>query len=118
MHSPIIPALSDHSEGAPFTVANALSEMEHAVAWLLLGLGGQQLVTTLSFTMAASVEAVRPDRAAPREIKPAKAQGFYPALPVRGGRLNPTALGLLLGLSDHGSWIRIRARENPASFGA
>lgn len=86
MHSPIIPALSDHSEGAPFTVANALSEMEHAVAWLLLGLGGQQLVTTLSFAMAASVEAVRPDRAAPREIKPAKAQGFYPALPVRGGR--------------------------------
>jgi hypothetical protein len=57
--------------------ANALSKMKHAVARLLLGLGGQELVTTLVLAMAASVEAVRPDRSAPRNMKPAKAQGFH-----------------------------------------
>jgi hypothetical protein len=59
-------------------VANALSKMKHAAARLLLGLGGQELVATLVLAMAASVEAVRPDRSAPRKMKPAKIQGFYP----------------------------------------
>ena len=58
--------------------ATALSKMKHASARLLLGLGGQELVATLVFAMAASVEAVRPDRSAPRKMKPAKIQGFYP----------------------------------------
>jgi hypothetical protein len=57
--------------------ANALSKMKHAVARLLLRLRGQELVTTLVLAMAASVEAVRPDRSAPRNMKPAKAQGFH-----------------------------------------
>jgi len=42
------------------------------------GLGGQELLTTLVLAMAASVEAVRPDRSAPRNMKPAKIQGFHP----------------------------------------
>jgi hypothetical protein len=58
-------------------IANALSKMKHAGARLLLGLGTQELVTPLVFTMAASVEAVRPDRSAPRKMKPAKLQGFH-----------------------------------------
>ena len=58
--------------------ANALSKMKHAGARLLLGLGGQALVTALIFAMAVSVEAVRPDRSAPRKMKPAKLQGFHP----------------------------------------
>jgi hypothetical protein len=57
--------------------ANALSKMKHAVVRLLLGLAGQELLTPLVLTMAANVEAVRPDRAAPRKIKPAKLQGFF-----------------------------------------
>jgi hypothetical protein len=43
-----------------------------------LGGGGQELVTTLVLAMVASVEAVRPARSAPRKMKPAKLQGFYP----------------------------------------
>ncbi len=58
--------------------ANALSKMKHAGARLLLGLAAQELVATLILAMAASVEAVRPDRSAPRKMKPAKIQGFYP----------------------------------------
>jgi hypothetical protein len=50
----------------------------HAIARLLLGLAGQELVTALVLTMAASVEAVRSDRGAPRKMKPAKIQGFHP----------------------------------------
>ena len=56
--------------------ANALSKMKHAVVRLLLGLAGQELLTPLVLTMATNVEAVRPDRSAPRKIKPAKLQGF------------------------------------------
>jgi hypothetical protein len=52
--------------------------MKHAVARLLLGLGGQEWVGALVLAMAASVEAVRPDRSAPRKMKPAKIHGFYP----------------------------------------
>jgi len=54
---------------------------EHTGARLLMGLGGlggQELLTTLVLAMAASVEAVRPDRSAPRNMKPAKIQGFHP----------------------------------------
>lgn len=59
-------------------LANALSKMKHAGARSLLGLAGQELVATLVFAMAASVEAGRPDRSAPRNMNPAKIQGFYP----------------------------------------
>ena len=55
--------------------ANALSKMKHAGARLLLGLGGQELVATLVLAMAASVEAVRPDRSAPRKMRPAQNSG-------------------------------------------
>lgn len=58
--------------------ANALSKMKHAGARLLLGLGGQELVATLVLAIAANVEAVRPDRSAPRKMKPAKIQGYHP----------------------------------------
>ncbi len=58
--------------------ANALSKMKHAGAPLLMGLGGQELLTTLVLAMATSVEAVRPDRSAPRNMKPAKIQGYHP----------------------------------------
>ncbi len=58
--------------------ANTFSQMKHAIAWLLLGLAGQELVTALVLTMAASVEAVRPDRVALRKIMPSKIQGFNP----------------------------------------
>jgi len=58
--------------------ANALSKMKHAGARLLLGLAGQEFVTALIFAMAARVEAVRPDRSAPRKMKPAKLQRFHP----------------------------------------
>ena len=58
--------------------ANALAKMKHAGARLLLGLGAQALVTARVFAMAARVEAVRPDRSAPRNMKPAKLQGFHP----------------------------------------
>ena len=51
--------------------------MKHAGARLLLGLAGQELVTALIFAIAASVEAVRPDRTATRKMKPAKLQGFH-----------------------------------------
>ena len=37
-----------------------------------------QLLTALVHTMAACVEAVRPDRSFPRKIKPAKLHGFHP----------------------------------------
>ena len=57
--------------------ANALSKMKHAGARLLLALAGQQFVTALVFAMAASVEAVRPDRTAPRKMKPARLQRFH-----------------------------------------
>lgn len=59
-------------------LANALSKMKHVIARLLLGLGGQELLSTLVLTIAASVEAVRPDGVAPGKMKPAKLQGFYP----------------------------------------
>ncbi len=58
--------------------ANAFSQMKHSIARLLLRLAGQELVTALVLTMAASVEAVRPDRVAPRKMMPAKIQGFHP----------------------------------------
>ncbi len=58
--------------------ANVFSKMKHAIARLLLGLAGQELVTALASAIAASVEAVRPDRGAPRKMKPAKIQGFHP----------------------------------------
>ena len=58
--------------------ANALSKMKHAGVRLLLGMAGQELVTILVQAMTARVEAVRPGRSAPRNMKPAKIQGFYP----------------------------------------
>jgi hypothetical protein len=52
--------------------------MKHAIARLLLGLGDQELITTLVLAMAARVEAIRPERSAPRKMKSAKLQGFHP----------------------------------------
>ena len=52
--------------------------MKASVARLLLRAEAAGLLCPLVLAMAATVEAVRPDRAAPREMKPAKPQGFFP----------------------------------------
>jgi hypothetical protein len=57
--------------------ATALSKMKHAVVRLVVGLAGPERLTPLVLTMAANVEAVRPDRSVPRKIKPAKLKGFF-----------------------------------------
>ena len=59
--------------------AQALSKMKASVVRLLLGAEAAGLLCPLVLAaMAANVEAVRPDRAAPRKMKPAKLQGFFP----------------------------------------
>ena len=58
--------------------ANALSKMKDNVVRLCIFDSPRQLLTALVLTMAASVEAVRPDRSYPRKIKPAKLHGFHP----------------------------------------
>ena len=58
--------------------ANALSKMKDNVVRLLTFGSPLHLLTALVVTMAASVEAVRPDRSYPRKIKPAKLHGFHP----------------------------------------
>jgi hypothetical protein len=58
--------------------ANALSKMKHTLVRLLLAAPGTSFLTALIMAMATSVEAVRPDRTAPRNVKPAKIQGFHP----------------------------------------
>jgi hypothetical protein len=58
--------------------ANALSKMKDNVVRLFLLDSAGQLLTSLVLAMAASVEAVRPDRSYPRKTKPAKLQGFHP----------------------------------------
>ena len=58
--------------------AHALSKMKASVVRLLLGAAAAGLLCPLVLAMAANVEAVRPDRTAPRKMKPAKRQGFFP----------------------------------------
>jgi len=58
--------------------ANALSKMKDSVVRLLLCNDPGAFLVDLVLAMAAKVEAVRPDRAFPRKIKPAKVQGFFP----------------------------------------
>jgi len=58
--------------------ANALSKMKDNVIRLFVFASPLQLLTSLVLAMAASVEAVRPDRSYPRNIKPAKLHGFHP----------------------------------------
>jgi hypothetical protein len=58
--------------------AHALSKMKASVVRLLLGAEAVGLLCPLVLAMAANVEAVRPDRAAPRKMNPAKLQGFFP----------------------------------------
>jgi hypothetical protein len=58
--------------------AHALSKMKASVVRLLLGAEAAGLLCPLVLAMVANVEAVRPDRAAPRKMKPAKLQGFFP----------------------------------------
>jgi hypothetical protein len=57
--------------------ANALSKMKDNVVRLFIFDSPRQLLTALVLAMAASVEAVRPDRSYPRKIKPAKLHGFH-----------------------------------------
>jgi len=57
---------------------NALSKMKDNVIRLFIFDSPTQLLTSLALAMAASVEAVRPDRSYPRKIKPAKLHGFHP----------------------------------------
>jgi len=58
--------------------ANALSKMKDNVVRLFIFDSPLHLLTALVLTMAASVEAVRPDRSYPRKIKPSKLHGFHP----------------------------------------
>ena len=58
--------------------ANALSKMKDNVVRLFVSNSPLQLLTALVLAMAASVEAVRPNRSYPRKIKPAKLHGFHP----------------------------------------
>ena len=58
--------------------AHALSKMKDAVVRLLLSAEAAAMLSPLVLAMAAKVEAVRPDRASPRKMKPAKLQGFFP----------------------------------------
>lgn len=57
--------------------ANALSKMKDNVIRLFLLPDPEDLVLQLVTALACTVEAVRPDRSYPRNIKPAKIQGFY-----------------------------------------
>jgi hypothetical protein len=58
--------------------AHALSRMKDSVVRLLLCAEANTVLVSLLLAMAANVEALRPDRAAPRKMKPAKLQGFFP----------------------------------------
>ena len=58
--------------------ANALSKMKDSVVRLLLCNDLGAFLVDLVLAMAAKVDAVRPDRAFPRRMKPAKVQGFFP----------------------------------------
>ena len=58
--------------------ANALSKMKDNVVRLFVFDSPGPLLTSLVLAMAASTEAVRPDRSYPRKIKPAKLHGFHP----------------------------------------
>jgi hypothetical protein len=60
------------------TFAHALSKMKASVVRLLLGAEAAGLLGPLVLAMAANVGAVRPGRAYPRKMKPAKLQGFFP----------------------------------------
>jgi len=57
--------------------AYALSRMKNTVVRLLVGADTTELLTSLILAMAMTVEAVRPDRSFPRNMKPAKIQGFH-----------------------------------------
>ena len=57
--------------------AHALSRMKNTVVRLLVGADTTELLTSLILAMAMSVEAVRPDRSFPRNMKPVKIQGFH-----------------------------------------
>ena len=52
--------------------------MKDSVVRLLLGAEAAAMLSPLVLAMASKVEAVRPDRAYPRKMKPAKLQGFFP----------------------------------------
>jgi hypothetical protein len=58
--------------------AHALPTITDSMVRLLLGVEASAVRTTLVLAMAANVEALRPDRAYPRKMKPAKLQGFFP----------------------------------------
>ena len=58
--------------------ANALSKIKDNIVRLFFVDSPEPLLNSLVFAMAASVEAVRPDRSYPRKIKPAKLHRFHP----------------------------------------
>jgi len=72
--------------------ANALSKMKDNLVRLLVSNVSRHLLTALVLAITAGVEAVRPDRSCPRNIKLAKLQGFYPKLQAVSVTLNLTAL--------------------------
>ena len=57
---------------------NALSKIKDNIVRLFLVDSARHLLTPLVLAMAGSVEAVRPNRSYPRNIKPAKLHGFHP----------------------------------------
>ncbi len=59
--------------------AHALSVMKDQIVRLLLGIGPPSLLPDIVWSMARSVEAVRPDRTYPRNMSTNKTQGFFQA---------------------------------------
>jgi hypothetical protein len=51
--------------------------MKNTGVRLLVGADTTELLTSLILAMAMTVAAVRPDRSFPRNMKPAKRQGFH-----------------------------------------
>ena len=58
--------------------AQALSKRKDNLARLFVSNFSRQLLTALILAMAASAEAVQPDRSYPRKVKPAKLHPFHP----------------------------------------
>jgi len=78
-----------HKRSYRVNFANALSKMKDNVVRLFVFDSQRQLLITLVLAMAASVEAVLPDRSYPRNIKPAKLHSFHPNYKrCQGNRIN------------------------------
>lgn len=67
----------DRKHAYRINFANALSRMKDNLVRLFLSTSPNGLLVSLVHSMASCVEAVRPDRSAPRNVKPTKLHGFH-----------------------------------------